>query len=79
MDAIETVEEHCSHKDCVYRCTLHSLGTDFCSYILAEGEPRGCDISACNKYRKGRRKVVMTRSGIWFHKIEEEEFKDDGI
>jgi len=55
---IETVEEHCQHEDCVYRMTLDARGTPFCGYILFEQRSRGCNISACDKYKKGKRYVL---------------------
>lgn len=50
----ETVTKNCKHKDCKYRSTDRGLQT--CSYILFKGEPRGCNISDCDKYEPRRRK-----------------------
>lgn len=52
---IETVKEHCVHKDCKYRCNI-ARQTICCVYILKEHKPRGCGISDCDKYKtNGRR------------------------
>lgn len=47
----ETVAEHCTHKDCVYRGRLYN--TPICQYALIEGQCRKCEISKCDKYRQG--------------------------
>lgn len=59
MNVIETVEEHCQHKDCLYRLILDSKRTPFCGYILIEERMRGCRISECDKYRRGKREVII--------------------
>ena len=41
-------------KFCKYRSTDRGLQT--CSYILFKGEPRGCNISDCDKYEPRRKK-----------------------
>lgn len=64
---IETVDEHCKHKDCVYRMYLYGgETTEFCNYCAMEYEPRRCKISECTRYRKGERKKVMTEIGLWW-------------
>ena len=63
MVKVETVAEHCKHKDCVYRCDIS--GGTICGYILYEGEPRRCAISKCDKYRQksaGRKPRSMAMS-----------------
>lgn len=52
---VETVKEHCKHKDCVYRGTVNFQPC--CDYILFEKHSRGCGISDCDKYRTGKRKI----------------------
>lgn len=48
---IETVNEHCKHKDCSYRKALsHGRWTYYCDYIGATGHSRNCPISECDKY-----------------------------
>ena len=63
---VETVEEHCTHKDCSYRCHLLSYNCDYCNYAVMEGELRGCPISQCTRYTNKPKKVTMTGEGIWF-------------
>lgn len=56
---IETVAEHCKHKDCVYRTTI--LGyIPICGYCLIEEHSRGCRISRCDKYIGGPTKRQLT-------------------
>ena len=55
MTRIETVKEDCLYQDCAYRGKMD--GADCCDYILVTGRPRGCLISECDKYRRGRRKL----------------------
>lgn len=58
---METVKEHCKHKDCAYRGHVSPMNTstdETCDYVLLEGHPRGCPISQCDKYRKGKRKMT---------------------
>ena len=54
MGKIETVREHCTHEDCVYRRCLKN-GLPYCDYIGVEKHSRGCDISNCDKYKPGRK------------------------
>ena len=65
LEPIETVEEYCRHKDCVYRQSLDGV-IDFCNYCVMEEEPRGCKISECIRYRKNRKCVTMTTRGLWW-------------
>ena len=62
---IETVQEHCKHIDCKYRSSIYY--TPCCGYMLVTGEPRGCDISKCDKYRPGKRIILSTLGGIWYY------------
>jgi hypothetical protein len=48
-----TVASTCP-KDCKYRGLMS--GTPCCDYILIKKEPRGCDITECDKYEKGKKK-----------------------
>ena len=73
MEIIETVDEHCKHKDCIYRCRLNFYRTDYCNYSVMVGKPRGCSISECDKYKQGRMKVTMTDAGLWWFVVEDED------
>lgn len=64
MDIVETVDEHCEHKDCVYRMRLDAYGREFCNYCVMEYQLRGCPISKCTRYKAGTRTVAMTRTGL---------------
>lgn len=72
MSEVETVEEHCQHKDCVYRCRL-TYDCDFCNYAVMEGRLRGCPISQCDKYNNTKKRVTMTAAGLWYKWLLEEE------
>lgn len=74
---IETVKEHCRHRDCVYRLPLSGAKheTEFCNYICMAGHPRGCPISECTRYRRGKRKVRAIGNG--YRKIVGIEFEED--
>lgn len=55
---IETVEEHCKHKDCKFRQRIASgYATEICAYILFRHESRKDPISQCTKYEPGRIRV----------------------
>ena len=41
-------------RDCKYRGRMSR--TPCCDYILIKKEPRGCDITECDKYEKGKKK-----------------------
>lgn len=73
MEVVETVDEHCKHEDCIYRCRLNFYNTDYCNYAVIVGESRGCSISECDKYKRGKRKVAMTDAGLWWFVIEEDD------
>lgn len=70
-EVIETVDVHCKHKDCVYRTRL-SLSGDCCGYMLYTDMPRGCKISECDKYRKGR-KIPTTKGDLYTWTVEEDD------
>jgi len=55
---METVREHCKHKDCYYRGRFGSEPA--CLYILHTGMARKCSISECDKYKKGKARVGLT-------------------
>ena len=58
MEFIETVEEHCKHRDCAYRMKfMHHM--DMCGYLTIEGHPRECSISECDKYRRGKLRMSI--------------------
>lgn len=60
---VETVNEDCKHKDCLYRC--HSrTGADTCDYILYTGNPRGCGIRDCDKYVKETKKNKTRKRAV---------------
>lgn len=65
---VETVNEHCTHEDCVYR--MHFSGsTEFCAYLLVEDKVRGCPISQCDKHRSGGKKVVIDGATLGYRWI----------
>ena len=35
-------------------------GTPSCDYLIIEGEPRGCPIEGCTKYKKGKAQKQYT-------------------
>lgn len=53
-EQIETVKEHCRHKDCKFRGS--ASGTPCCDYAIRRHQLRGCRISECTRYEKGDRK-----------------------
>ncbi len=59
---IETVAEHCVHKDCKYRAKTTLI--ESCDYILVKRKPRGCKISECDKYEAGKKKMISTLGGF---------------
>lgn len=65
MQEVETVDAHCKHPDCGYRCHLEGQSY-YCGYCLIEKHSRGCKISECDKYTSNRKKVTMTEDGLWF-------------
>ena len=73
MEVIETVDEHCQHKDCIYRMKFDET-TDYCAYCLFEYEVRRCKISECTRYKKGKRKVALDGATLWFRWEYDDEF-----
>ncbi len=74
MSDIQTVTEHCKHPDCIYRNHINLDGLiGFCDYISLTGHSRGCSISECTKYRRGK-KTKRNHNGIviWNIKYEED-------
>lgn len=59
---VETVREHCQHKDCKYRSAAYVGET--CDYMLVTGKPRNCNISVCDKYESGERVLKSTLGGF---------------
>lgn len=55
---VETVREHCKHKDCKYRGSIN--GVPWCMYLFVTGNVRKCDISKCDKYEKGKLRITST-------------------
>lgn len=55
---VETVREHCPHKDCKYRGSIN--GVPWCMYLFVTGNVRKCDISKCDKYEKGKLRITST-------------------
>ena len=60
----ETVKQDCIYKDCKYRGSFDYQPC--CIYMLVTGEPRGCKISECNKYKAGKVTVVSHMSGMHY-------------
>lgn len=61
---METVKEHCKHKDCKWRGRF-----DFqpaCLYMMITGKRRGCRISECDKYEPGKVKVTRNIGGFFY-------------
>lgn len=71
MEVIEEVEEYCPN-DCIYRMPFTPT-TDFCGYCLIEHEMRHCKISECDKYRVGKRKVIMELGTLNYKWVEDDE------
>lgn len=69
--AVELVNELCP-KDCFYRVKLDDT-TDYCAYCVIEYEPRRCKISECDKYKRGKRKVVLDKYTLECRWVEYEE------
>ena len=62
MQEIETVAKNCPHKDCMFRSKL--TGGEYCAYMQITGRSRGCGISDCDKYEKGKPKVRSTLGAL---------------
>ncbi len=65
MDVIETVEEHCQHPDCYYRMKLDD-SCHYCGYCIVEYQLRGCKISECTRYKRGKKKPTIDGGTLWF-------------
>ena len=50
------VKAYCPN-DCMYRS---DRGTPSCDYLIIEGEPRGCPVEGCTKYKKGKAQKQYT-------------------
>lgn len=84
--AIELVDEICP-KDCAYRMNINSGGTiHFCGYAITERRIRGCPVSECPYYVKGKRrrkarKTAKSATGIdiieWEAVADESEVTDE--
>lgn len=61
---IETVAEHCIHKDCKYRRKI--AFTDACFYLYYTGNRRNSLISNCDKYASGKIEAIMTLDGVTY-------------
>lgn len=73
---METVDKDCKHKDCAYRMRLAPSGggkTQICAYCMYTGHTRGCKISECDKYVKGKRKMRHGgNDGLMIYEVEED-------
>lgn len=59
----ELVREDCIYEDCKYRGSF--AHEPACMYMLYTGKPRGCKISECTRYKKG--KGIVTSCFDGFH------------
>lgn len=71
MEVIELVDDYCP-KDCIYRMRF-GLGSDFCAYLLVNGEVRGCPVSQCNRYKVGDKRVVIDKATLSYRWILKDE------
>lgn len=61
----ELVLTHCKHPDCVYRSTVNLNGKiPVCVYAMIENEVRGCKISECDKYKRGKKTKAKMREDV---------------
>lgn len=60
---VETVDKDCKHKDCKYRAVV---SFEYCKYMIVTGRPRGCSISACDKYEPGSVKPKSKLEGLHY-------------
>ena len=75
----ETVKKHCKHEDCAYRGHISPINQstdECCDYLILTGHSRGCPISTCDKYKKGRRKMTKTSSMTFVWGVEEDELSE---
>ena len=61
---IQTVEENCTHPDCIYRGHIDGGWTPICMYSLIECKARNCKISECDKYKSGKKTKARMRKDI---------------
>ena len=80
-EELETVLEHCTHPDCIYRGAIDAGYTPVCLYAMHTGEARRCPISECDKYKPGKKiKARIRREDIViFWETEDYEDADDNI
>ena len=62
---VETVDKDCKHKDCKYR-VRGVVSFEYCKYMLVTGRPRGCSISACDKYEPGSVRPKSKLEGLHY-------------
>lgn len=75
QEEVELVENYCP-EDCVYRSELRDDGTPCCCYAAIEGRSRGCRVSECDKYKRGRPKRPRIREEyvlFWEREIYDED------
>ena len=48
------VSRYCP-KDCIYIGSITCTAYKTCDYLLITGEPRGCDLIGCTKYKSGKK------------------------
>lgn len=71
MEVIEELVDKLCPTDCIYRIRFTPT-TDCCAYCLFKKQSRGCRISECDKYRRGKRRVVMELGTLEFRWVEDE-------
>ena len=54
---VETYVKLYCPEDCMYR---NDRGMPSCDYLIIEGEPRGCPVEGCTKYKKGKAQKQYT-------------------
>lgn len=64
MEVIEEVDRYCP-KDCIYRMYFDGT-THYCGYCAAERHSRGCKVSECDKYKRGKRRVAIESGTLEF-------------
>jgi len=62
MEVIEEVDEYCP-KDCIYRMHLDGT-THYCGYCAVEKRSRGCKVSECNRYKRGKKKITIEKGSL---------------
>lgn len=71
QEEIETVRDHCTHDDCIYRAHIDGGNTPICYYAVIECQSRGCKISECDKYKGGKPiKPIMGEEYLLFWEYE---------